>query len=425
MQEAYDASGEPQPRKILPSSRIFEALHAIAVAVGGLHDPAHLAQMAGERARELVGGDAVGVHLWNDASAVLEPLYATDPLFSGPFLPVLAGQGVAGQAFQQAKPIIVTDYPNWAHALPWAREYGVQQVVAVPLVVAERTIGTLVVRFLSARNCTLEQAEILLLVAAQIAPALQVAVLRTRSERERAWLAAVIEHLPVGVVVLDVAGQVIALNTEGRRLGGAALDRSRPLAEQAADYQIRTDRTGQNLAPEDTAAARALRGERVPPTDYLVRPPGAAEDLWTRVSAVPIRDEQAQLIGAVAIFSDITRERRLLEAVSTRAVNNAWLARELADREQQLQDELHAILPAGLSVRSQPPTMSTRERQVLGLIARGNTNRQIGEVLEISPGTVRKHVERILAKLNVVDRTQAAVRASELKIIEPQQPQGD
>jgi DNA-binding NarL/FixJ family response regulator len=45
------------------------------------------------------------------------------------------------------------------------------------------------------------------------------------------------------------------------------------------------------------------------------------------------------------------------------------------------------------------------------------TNREIGERLVVSPGTVKVHVEHIIAKLGVSDRTQAAVRAVELGLL--------
>jgi NarL family two-component system response regulator LiaR len=55
--------------------------------------------------------------------------------------------------------------------------------------------------------------------------------------------------------------------------------------------------------------------------------------------------------------------------------------------------------------------LSEREREVLGLLARGMTNAEIAERLYLSEGTVRNYVSAILAKLNVADRTQAAVMA--------------
>ena len=61
--------------------------------------------------------------------------------------------------------------------------------------------------------------------------------------------------------------------------------------------------------------------------------------------------------------------------------------------------------------------LTRREREVLHLLARGHTNRQIGRELTISVGTVKVHVEHILAKLGVPDRTAAAVRAAELGLL--------
>jgi DNA-binding NarL/FixJ family response regulator len=58
--------------------------------------------------------------------------------------------------------------------------------------------------------------------------------------------------------------------------------------------------------------------------------------------------------------------------------------------------------------------LSPREREVLQLLTQGQTNREIAQNLTVSVSTVKIHVEHILAKLGVSDRTQAAVRAIEL-----------
>src|SRR2546423_1526582 len=64
-----------------------------------------------------------------------------------------------------------------------------------------------------------------------------------------------------------------------------------------------------------------------------------------------------------------------------------------------------------------PGRLSPREREVLELLTKGQTNREIARKLTVSVSTVKIHVEHILAKLGVSDRTQAAVRAIETGLV--------
>ncbi|VEP12522.1 Uncharacterized transcriptional regulatory protein YfiK [Hyella patelloides LEGE 07179] len=65
-------------------------------------------------------------------------------------------------------------------------------------------------------------------------------------------------------------------------------------------------------------------------------------------------------------------------------------------------------------IPSQLAELSIREREVLNLIAKGASNREIAIKLYISEKTVKNHVTSILSKLNLRDRTQAALLASKL-----------
>ncbi len=56
--------------------------------------------------------------------------------------------------------------------------------------------------------------------------------------------------------------------------------------------------------------------------------------------------------------------------------------------------------------------LTVQERKVLGLIAEGKTNREIAETIYLSEKTVRNYVSSILAKLNLVNRTEAAAYAA-------------
>jgi len=73
------------------------------------------------------------------------------------------------------------------------------------------------------------------------------------------------------------------------------------------------------------------------------------------------------------------------------------------------------IEPRPVYVPETGETLTPREVEVLRLLAAGASNRAIAEQLVISEGTVKSHVHRILRKLNVTSRTQAAARARDLR----------
>jgi len=61
--------------------------------------------------------------------------------------------------------------------------------------------------------------------------------------------------------------------------------------------------------------------------------------------------------------------------------------------------------------------LSSRELEILALVANGASNKEIGAALFIAEGTVKNHLTNILGKLGVRDRTQAALKARELGLI--------
>ena len=75
-------------------------------------------------------------------------------------------------------------------------------------------------------------------------------------------------------------------------------------------------------------------------------------------------------------------------------------------------------IAARLAERMMRTNLTTREIEVLKMLARGLTNKEIGGALEISGNTVRNHVNSIIDKLEVSDRTEAATTAIHRGIIE-------
>jgi DNA-binding NarL/FixJ family response regulator len=70
-----------------------------------------------------------------------------------------------------------------------------------------------------------------------------------------------------------------------------------------------------------------------------------------------------------------------------------------------------------LAARTPDSNLSTRERQVLALVAKGNSNKEIAVALGITEATVKCHVSVILMRLNASDRTQAVVTALQRGLI--------
>jgi len=64
-----------------------------------------------------------------------------------------------------------------------------------------------------------------------------------------------------------------------------------------------------------------------------------------------------------------------------------------------------------------PEKLSSREIEILGLLAKGNSNKEVAEILFLSPGTIKWHTSNIYGKLGVKGRTHAIARARELNLI--------
>jgi DNA-binding NarL/FixJ family response regulator len=102
--------------------------------------------------------------------------------------------------------------------------------------------------------------------------------------------------------------------------------------------------------------------------------------------------------------------------------------REVAAGEALLSPSVTRRLIGEFASRPRPPdtsppsmnVLTDREREVVGLVARGLTNAEIAEELVLSPATARTHVSRAMIKLNARDRAQLVVFAYQSGLVRPE-----
>jgi DNA-binding CsgD family transcriptional regulator len=261
-------------------------------------------------------------------------------------------------------------------------------------------------------------------------------------------------------------GPVATLTAELRRregdLDGArvAIDRGLDQMEFCTDDAARVSAVaaaGVTIEADAAERARDL-GEEDAETAALRR----VDDLLARVAAAAVRTrpvECALLLGARAeagraggrpdpgafgraaqAWSDLGRPERAAimrwrEAEAHIAAGNREAATEAADAAEEiavrlgagwLRGEVEGLAARGrLAIHAEPVAeepaepeedddgfgLTSRERQVLALVAEGATNREIGAQLFMAEKTASVHVSRILSKLNVRSRTEAAAVA--------------
>lgn len=189
------------------------------------------------------------------------------------------------------------------------------------------------------------------------------------------------------VGMLDVEDDVVVVGEAGD--GDEALAR---LAVRPADVVLMDLRMPRMDGADATAA-------------ILRRHPG------TQVLVLTTFDTDADILRAVEagatgyLLKDTPREQ-LLAAVRAAAQGQSVLAPSVAARLVR-------------RMRTPEPTPTPRELQVLGGVARGLSNAEIGRELFIGEATVKTHLLRLFAKLGVDDRTRAVTVAMERGLLPP------
>jgi DNA-binding NarL/FixJ family response regulator len=135
-----------------------------------------------------------------------------------------------------------------------------------------------------------------------------------------------------------------------------------------------------------------------------------------RVLVLTTFDDEGNVFGALRagaagyLLKDVSLDT-LVSAIHAAARGECFLQSTVTGT---VVDAVTRMMTAGPTATALVLPLSPREREILGLVSTGASNKEIADRLCLAEGTVKNHVTNILVKLDVRDRTQAALRARSL-----------
>jgi DNA-binding CsgD family transcriptional regulator/tetratricopeptide (TPR) repeat protein len=218
------------------------------------------------------------------------------------------------------------------------------------------------------------------------------------------------------IAQVAIAGVMVEADEAQRARDRHEADAERTALERASAMAERVQLAAVDGGPVVKAVA-ALGDAELARAEYR---DGA--ELWERAAAAwdglgrPYEATYMRLREAEAAARARDRERAERAAgtalETARRLGSGWLVEELEGLAARARLQLDGVEPDAAGAADDDPFgLTARERQVLALVASGATNREVGERLHMAEKTASVHVSRILAKLDVRSRTEAAAVA--------------
>ncbi|HLZ31993.1 MAG TPA: PAS domain-containing protein [Chloroflexota bacterium] len=311
---------------------------------------------------------------------------------------------LAAAAQRAGEPVVVSDWLDETHLqlTPALRDAGIASSVGVAIGVGhgERVYGFLSAHSRAPRPFPDAEIEFLEMVGDLLGYALATA-------RSTLSFCTLVENAPDGIVWFDRDLRMCYVNPAVERITGTPAPML--LGRTSGDLGI-----PESLVPTWELVLRQVwRTGHGQAFELRLSTPMGERVFDSRI--VPVPDVDGTVRSLLTISHDVTEQRRAETdrvALFEQLVAQQNLVQELMAQDQQrLRDRTAPVLA--------PETLNYRERHMLRLIAAGLTNREIGAEIGLAIGTVKNHIATILSKLNVSDRTQAAVRAVELGLVRP------
>jgi PAS domain S-box-containing protein len=379
----------------LAGGSLHEVLSAVAIVVAGVLD-ADCSQV---------------VRLRPDGSTVLletglgrpDGLISTEGVESGP------GSQV-GFALAAGEPVVVVDLTREVRfrPLPALLKRGIVSGALVPIARPGRTYGLLGVHARRAIRFADADLQFLRSVATIVVTAIE-------AERSRHLAEALVDQAPDLIARYDTELRFLSANL------AVGVTFGRPVAE-LLDQTIRSLSVmpSPQIDTWETIARSVVRNGREREVELSWPTPLGGRDYHLRF--VPEPGTSMQVESLLVVARDVTEQKRLQDRQTT-------LSEELLERDRQLRELIGRLQVEWRAERAQDRRfadvtmianqMTAREMEILRLVVDGLTNQQIAARLQLSAGTVRNRLGLLFPKLDVINRAQAAARAVELGLVNP------
>jgi PAS domain S-box-containing protein len=280
-----------------------------------------------ERIRAVLGVDNVAVLLLDPTESYLTIHTARGPEEEvAELVHVPLGRGFAGRIAATRMPLVVDDVHELEVANLFLRER-IYSLLGVPLMVDDRLLGVIHIGTVRPHHFTEDDVRLLQLVADRVALAIDHARLydaealaRSEAAARAGELEATFQAMAEGVFVCNAAGQLTHVNATGAALFGLTPEQALISLSPLARATMLRAADGSPLAPEEYPLTMALAGQTHTGLQYTIRADlderglddrGNPLGRHVRMSCAPIRNAAGEIVGGLAVASDITELYRL------------------------------------------------------------------------------------------------------------------
>ncbi|MEP7105377.1 MAG: ATP-binding protein [Chloroflexota bacterium] len=293
--------------------------------------------------------------------------------------------------------VIVRDYGTWEHRLDWSVALGHKSMLAVPLLLQDRTVGALVARFTERREFDGDELQVLALIAAAVAPVLEAARLHGDLASSEHRLRVLHGVMACGVEVLDAEGRIVEINDSALAMFGLQRHQfdGRPPADLAGFERI--TEAGTRVAWDQRPAIICMR-TRKPLRNVVLgfRRPDQSQ-FWLQFDCVPILDPHGRLEQVIVTFIDITS----VKVAETVGRESEAKSRFLATMSHELRTPLNSILGFAQLLEGEAyGELNERQSRYLGHISSSGRHllalvNDVLDLAKVAAGQMELKIERL------------------------------